>query len=455
MRTMSIGSIIAAFLFLSVGLSAGFAKDADAQLNGFFKRYLEERFKLRPFDATQLGDHRFDNLLDDLTPEARKTWQEHTRKTLEELARQVDYQKLSPAAKIDYEIFHHHLAASLWLTENLHPFEKDPRVYNDYINDSVYMLLTQSTLPKEENIANCIARMKQIPRVIAAARQSLQNPPSVVTETAIKQNRGAIAFYEGDIFQVAGDTPQLETLKTSAKELAPLLKQYQDFLENDLLPRAQGEWRLGREKFAKKLEFELDANVTPEEVLADAQAELARVQRDMYVIARQLWSRYFTGQALPPDDDAGRHYTIAQVLDKVALEHGKPEDLVSDARADVEKIKKFIAEHDILRLPQPDYCQVIEMPEFKRGNSTAYCNSAPPLDPKATSFYAVSPPPKDWDAQRVESLLEEYNQHMLQILTIHEAYPGHFVQLEYAHRCPSLIRRVLESGVYVDRKSVV
>jgi uncharacterized protein (DUF885 family) len=93
---------------------------------------------------------------------------------------------------------------------------------------------------------------------------------------------------------------------------------------------------------------------------------------------------------------------------------------------------------------------VIEMPEFQRGNSTAYLNSAPPLDSAASSFYAVSPPPKDWDAERVRSLLEEYNSHMLQILTIHEAYPGHYVQLEYANRHPSLLRRVLGSGVYIE-----
>ena len=228
------------------------------------------------------------------------------------------------------------------------------------------------------------------------------------------------------------------------------LKQYQQFLEKDLLPRAQGEWRLGKEKFAKKLELDLEADVTPEQVLAEAESEFARVQRDMYLIARQLWSRYFPKQPLPPDDAEGRRFCIEQVLSKVALEHGKPEDLVPDARADVERIKKFITEHDILRLPEPDNCQVVEMPEFRRGNSTAYCEPAPPLDPKAVSFYAVSPPPKDWDAKRVESLLEEYNSHMLHILTIHEAYPGHFVQLEYAHRNPSLIRRVLESGVYIE-----
>jgi uncharacterized protein (DUF885 family) len=90
------------------------------------------------------------------------------------------------------------------------------------------------------------------------------------------------------------------------------------------------------------------------------------------------------------------------------------------------------------------------MPEFKRGNSTAYMDAAPPLDAAAVSFYAVSPPPKDWDAARVRSLLEEYNRHTLQVLTIHEAYPGHYVQLEYANRNPSLIRRVLGSGVYIE-----
>jgi len=116
----------------------------------------------------------------------------------------------------------------------------------------------------------------------------------------------------------------------------------------------------------------------------------------------------------------------------------------------VAHLKRFISEHDILTLPQPDHCRIIEMPEFHRGNSTAYMNSPPPLDPKATGFYAVSPPPSDWDAGRVRSFLEEYNRYMLQILTIHEAYPGHYVQFEYANRNPSLIRRVLSSGAYVE-----
>lgn len=450
MRITLIGSLMSAFYFLSAGLFPGYAQDADAKLNAFFKQYLEESFQLRPLEATRLGDHRFDNLLGDLSPEARKSWVEHSRKTLESLSKQVDYEKLSRDGKIDYDIFRHQLNASIWLAENIRPFELDPRVYNGYINDSVYMLLTQSTLPKETNIANCIQRMKQIPKVVAEARRSLQNPPAVVTETAIKQNRGAISFYERDIIPLVGESPQLGALKSTARPVVESLKQYQQFLEKDLLPRANGEWRLGKEKFAKKLEYDLEADVTPDAVLAEAEAEFVRVQRDMYLVARQLWSHYFPREALPPDDAEGRRSCIEQVLGKVALEHGKAEELVADAKADVERIKKFIADRDILRLPEPDHCQVIEMPEFKRGNSTAFCDPAPPLDPNAVSFYAIGPPPKDWDAKRVQSLLEEYNSHMLEILTIHEAYPGHFVQLEYAHRNPSIIRRVLESGVYIE-----
>jgi len=121
-----------------------------------------------------------------------------------------------------------------------------------------------------------------------------------------------------------------------------------------------------------------------------------------------------------------------------------------DARATVDQIKRFISEKDILRLPDPDRCQVVEMPEFKRGNSIAYLENAPPLDPDAASIYAISPPPADWGAERVNSFLEEYNRHMLQILTIHEAYPGHYVQLEYSNRSGSQLRRVLQSGVYIE-----
>jgi uncharacterized protein (DUF885 family) len=305
-------------------------------------------------------------------------------------------------------------------------------------------------LPRETNVANAIARMAQIPRVIEAARANLRNPPRTHTETAIRQNRGAIAFYERDLFELAGPTRQAAELRAAAGPVVAALKDYQTFLENDLLPRANGEWRLGRAKFARKLELELDAGLTADQVLAEAEAEFERVTRDMYVIARQLWSRHHPRRPLPPDDAEGRRVTVERVLHAIAQDHSTVRTFTRDVRKSVKAIKGFIARADLLRLPEPDRCRIIEMPEFQRGNSTAYMNSPPPLDPAAAGYYAVSPPPKDWDAARVKSYFEEYNRHMLQILTIHEAYPGHYVQLEYANRNPSLIRKVLGSGAYIE-----
>src|SRR5262249_15996077 len=153
------------------------------------------------------------------------------------------------------------------------------------ITGSVYVLLTQSTLPKATNVKNAAARIAQIPKAVAAAKQSLKDPVRVMLETAIAQNKGAIAFFERDIFEIAGETPQLAELRPPPRALVPVLKDYQKFLE-DQLPKAKGEWRIGKEKFAKKLDMELDAGLSAAEVLAEAEREADRVEREMYVIAR-------------------------------------------------------------------------------------------------------------------------------------------------------------------------
>ncbi len=431
--------------------SAGHAaEEQDAALAAFFRADLEAQFQLHPYMATELGDHRFDDRLDDVSPAARSRWKEQTQGSLAELPRRVDYQKLSRAGQIDYEILQKNLRTSLWLTENFDAYATDPRSYSGLISGSIFSLLTQSTLPGETNLEHAIARIREVPKVIAAARASLQNPPRVYVETAIQQNRGAIRFYETEVFELAGKSRQRPALKAAVDTLLPTLRAYQDFLEHDLLPRANGEWRIGRDKFYKKFELETDAGITEDQNYADAQAEFDRVRNDMYVIARQAWSRYFPGELLPPDDAEGRRQAIERVTQRIAQDHGRPEHLVRDARATVANIKRFIHAADVLALPDPDRCRVIEMPEFQRGNSIAYMASPPPLDTNAAGHYAISPPPSSWDAAKVRSYLEEYNEHMLQILTIHEAFPGHYVQMEYANRNPSLIRKVLASGVFVE-----
>lgn len=422
----------------------------DEKLQAFFKNYLEQHFIQRPTDATALGDHRFDAQLDDISPEARAGWRTLQKQTLANLPREVDYKNLSRDGQIDYEILRDQLTFDIWVADNMRPFEKDPRTYGGYLSDSVYLLLTQSTQPREINISNAIARIMQMPRIVAEAERSLKHPSKPILETAIRQNAGAIKFYEAEIFHYAGETAQQKQLEAAAANAVALLKDYQHFLEGPARTRAEDNWRLGKKKFAEKFVMETGAGVTAAQNLADAKAEFDRVQVEMYIVSRQLWPQYFPNQILPPDDLTGRRETITKVINAVDQEHGEVSNLVADARATVDSIKSFIRSHDYLRLPEPDRCQVVEMPEFRRGNSLAYLDNAPPLDPKAPSVYAVSPPPADWSPEEIRSFLEEYNSHMLKILTIHEAYPGHYVQLEYANQNPSLIRRVFQSGPYVE-----
>lgn len=422
----------------------------DAKLAAAFQAYLEDEFRRHPAYATSQGNHDHDDRLDDLSPAARQRDVEHTKQVLAELPAKIDRDKLSPTGRIDFDIWRHSLEYQLWQTANDNRFEFDPRVFGEYHTDSVFSLFTQSTLPKARNVANAAQRITYVPQVVAAAKASLKNPPKVLTEITLKRTRGAIAFYEKEIFDLAGEPAATSELAGPAKAAAAALKEYAAFLETELLPRSSGDWRLGREKFAKKLELELDAGLTAADVIREADAEADRVEREMYVVSRQLWHRLFPGKVLPPDDATGRRDTVKAVLDKLADDHGSPETIVQDARKTVDAIKVFIRDKRILPLPDPDRCKIIEMPEFQRGFSAAYLNPAPPLDAKADSLYAVSPPPADWPKERQTAFLREYNRAMLQILTIHEAYPGHYVQLEYANRCPSLIRKVLSSGTFAE-----
>ena len=445
-------------LILSIASSSPAAADEpraptdtdDARLEAFFQDYLNEWFKRDPLAATRLGEHGFDDRLDDLSPEARRENLEFRRRTLERLSREVAVDRLSAAAKVDHDILRRHLESWIWLNETFNPYRDDPRIYGDYVTESVYLLLTQSSLPRETNRKNALSRMREAPRVLEAARATIGQPPRVKVETVIRQTEGAIGFYTTEVFQLAGDRPGEGELAEAAANLVRALTDHAAFLKNEVLPRSTDDWRIGRDRFVKKLDYELDSGISADEVLAEAEREALRVETEMAVFARQLWAEYFPGEAIPPDDAEGRRAMTRRVLERIGQDHGAAESLVDDARATVLEIKDFIAARKILGLPEPDQCRIIEMPEFLRGNSVAYLNPAPPLDPRGSSEYAISPPPADWSPERAESFLREYNRAMLKILTIHEGYPGHYVQLEYANRCPSLIRRVLYSGTFAE-----
>ena len=275
------------------------APSEDEKLSTFFQQYLDQYFLQQPSRATQLGDHRFDHLLEDLSLDSIDQWNDLAKNILKKLPKEVDFAKLSRPSQVDFEIFKHRLTRQLWLAKHTRPFREDPRVYNNYISRSIYLLLTQSTLPRETNVTHAIARMKQIPEVIAAAKANLSNPPTILLETSLRQNQGSISFYKKNIFTLVGQSSQVENLKAIAQQVVAALEDYQTFLEN-LRSQSKGNWRLGKRKFYQKLDLLLDAGISADQVLSDAEKEFKRVEHEMYVVARQLWSHYFSKQPLPP-----------------------------------------------------------------------------------------------------------------------------------------------------------
>ena len=422
----------------------------DTKLAARFATYIQEECRRRPSYATALGNHEFDADLEILTAESLDDDRKRSRELLEKLPTEFPAESLSPNARIDLEIWLTALKLSLWQAENVRDWETDPRAAVALGSDTVYALFSQSTVSRPRAVTSAAGRIAKVPAALTAAGKLLKNPPKILTEVAIRRALGAAAFYETDLFALSGETATTSELTAPAKLAAKAFRDYAEFLKTDLLPRSTGDWRLGETKFAEKFALELDAGVTPREVVALAESEATRVEAEMAALARQLWAKFFFGEALPPDDMTGRRELVSRVLAKVAEDRPAPDTLLAEANAGVAGIKAFITKANILALPEPDRCQVIEMPEFQRGFSAAYLSPAPPLDSNAASLYAVSPPPSDWPAERQQAFFTEYNRAMLQILTIHEAYPGHYVQLEYANRHPSLIRKVYSSGVFAE-----
>lgn len=421
----------------------------DSKLDRLFNEYLGFLFRVSPTTATALGVHDFDGEIDDLSREALAKREAGHAEFLARLEKDIDRAWLSSSARADYDILENRLSSTLFSLRRLKPYENNPRVYSTVISGSVYELLKRDFAPLDDRVAHAIARMKRLPRVVEQARENLGSPPLPHVEVAIRQNRGAEAFYDGEIANFLEGSALADEALAEGKKLAAVLREYQTWLEEVLLPRATPEWRIGQELWEEKLQYSLDSSLSGREIRERAEAEYERVREEMQEVALELWPEYFP-DIEPPAGEDSRTKVIGAVMDRVADEHSTRETIVADARRTIKELREFIREQDLVSLPKPDRLQVIVMPEFQAGVSTAYLDPAPPLEPDGKSFYAIEPIPSSWSDEEVESRLREYNRHMLKILSIHEGYPGHYLQLEHSNRYPSRIRRVFGNGPMIE-----
>lgn len=429
------------------------AQTAGEQFVALAERYVDEMPSLSPVTATRLGDHRFDGELDHVTPEARAAEIAFYRGVLADLET-IDLATLSRADQVDAHLLRQEATAELWRIEELRDWAWNPLNYTDLAGSAIYDLMAREFAPVEERLENVARRLEAMPRFLAEVRATLEpaKVPPVHAETAIGQNRGVLSIIDTMVLPAAEalDATARTRLDAAVEAARAAIAEHQTWLEETLLPAAAGDFRLGRERFDRKLAFALNSPLGRVQVRQRAELEYQRVRDEMYEVAKLVYADRYPYTFFP--DTASEHYKQAVI--RAALEVAYdvlPErgEIVEIARRQLLQATAFVRKKDLVRVPE-EPIEIIVMPEFQRGIAIAYLDAPGPLDKGEKTFYAVAPLPEEWTDEQVESFLREYNLYSLQDLTIHEAMPGHYLQLAHANEYPSVLRAVLASGPFIE-----
>ena len=433
-------------------------------------QFMKDSLALSPSGASQAGYHKhvdpktgktieLDALLDDMSLEAmaeQRAFYQHWR---ERFHNETPVSALDPQDAADWQLIDDQIGLNLLEFDKIQSYRHNPTVPVELIGNALFLPLTQDYAPHDVRVGHVLSRVEAIPRLLTQVKQYLGDSDPVFVSTAIEENDGNIDLIEHTI---AAEIPAGSPLKTEYDKVAPpavaALKGFSQWLQNDLAKRrSRLTWRLGKELYDQKFKLVMETDVTPDQVLADAEEDLRSVRAEMLDLALPLHAKMYPEHT--DHSDLGVHerqnLIITEVLYKISDEHPKPEQLQQTIEADLESIKQFIREKKIVSLDTRDNLKVMPTPLFERGiYSVAGFHSAPPLEPQAEAEYWVTPIDPKMPADKVESKLREYNKYALEWLSIHEALPGHYVQFEHLNNIQPERRRLLRSlfanGAYVE-----
>jgi len=425
----------------------------DQSFEALGQRYLREAQELSPVDATALGDHRFDDRIDDVSAagwQARMTFDQRYLDSLDELDRAA----LSRPNQVDAILLRQELEYERWRIQTLEDWRWNPLIYTRLAGDAVYTLLAREFAPAPERMKNLGKRLDELPRFLGQVREVLlpARVPKIHAETAVKQNAGLIAMLDGEVAQQVAALPPAdqESLRTSLTRARRALSQHQIWLEKRLMPEAAGDFRLGQQLYDQKLAYALSSPLSRQEIRARAEAEIATTRDAMYAIARQVLKGRRGAPPMPEKpSNAQQQRAIRAALDLANAERPARDAVLDAARAALTDTTNFVREKNLVSLPD-EPVEIIAMPAFKQGVALAYCDAPGPLEAGQKTFYAVSPIPASWTRAQTDSFLREYNSRSIRNLTIHEAMPGHYLQLAHANKYPSTLRAVLGSSPFVE-----
>jgi uncharacterized protein (DUF885 family) len=413
-----------------------------------------------PSSATAIGLHQYegqnlDNELDDMSNAAvdrQRRFYADFQKRLSAVRRD----RLAPEDAADLGILEDQTALALLDLNHIHSHLHNPTLYVETLGNALFTPSVLEYAPKPKRIGNIISRLQKVPLFLDQANTNLVSSPKIWTQVAIEENQGNIDLVDKTIrAEVPSD--QRAAYDKAAQGALAAMRKFQNYLQTRLTYSDSANWRLGKDLYTQKFKYALESGMDPETTLSNAEADMVKVRARMYDLAlpieRSLSPRH--NQHADLSGDARQNEVIGEVLNHIAERHSTRESYMEDARKDLDEARAFVESKHLLTLPARKNLQVIPTPPFMRGiYSVGGFNPAPALEPQLGAFYWVTPIPPDWPAERAESKLREYNFYKLKLLTIHEAMPGHYVQMEVANDVQPKSRRVLRSvfgnGPYIE-----
>lgn len=421
---------------------------ADAAFKALTQRFIASAMRLSPVEATALGIHDFDGQLPDITAQGRTARVAEWRAILAELAR------ISPAAlsrdnQVDYAILTNELRYRIFANDELQEWAWNPLGYNDIAGMGLYSLAARDFAPWDVRLKAATARMEAIPAMLAESRRQLvpARVPPIYAQTVARQNAGIVEIAETMLAPHADALSGTDRARFDAA-LAALkagVAEHQKWLDDVLVPQAKGDFRLGAALYDRKMKFALMSDLTRPVLKARALKAKADIRAGMYALARQVLPGQLPANPTPAQQQAG----IEAALKLSYAKKPPRRELEKRARETTEQATAFVREKGFIRMPDGPV-RIITMPKFQQGVAVAYNDPPGPFEKGQQNFYAVSPIPEDWSDEQADSFLTEYNEYMIHDLSIHEAMPGHYLQLDHANRTDNPLRAMLWSGPFVE-----
>ena len=440
MKRMIAGKILASSIAMSgwIGLHAQATNPADTQFSNIADQYFDQvYFPYSPTQATAAGFHQYDAKLEDYS---------HTGINREIAALHAFLPKvegvspsaLSETARGDREVILGNIRSTLLTLETIRPWEKNPDFYSSSVTNSIFTLMERTFASPDERLKSAVARERQIPVALKNARVNLQNPPKIYTQIALQQLPGVIAFYQKDVpeaFAKATDPATKADFAQSNAAVISALEQYQIWLQTDLLRKSDGDFRIGAETFSKKLLYDDMVDTPLDKLLEIAYADLHKNQADFVRIAHEV--------------DPSK--TPLEVLDELGNDHPAPGQLLQSFRDTFNGLITFIRAKQIITIPSDIRPILEETPPFERATTFASMDTPGAYEKKATeAYFNVTLPDPSWDAARTNSYMHSFNVGTIVSTSVHEAYPGHYVQFLWIPEAPSKTRKLLFSNTNVE-----